>query len=68
MKGLDTLSKWLVVIGGLNWGLVGIFKYDLVASLLGGGDAAAAIPRVVYTLVGLAAVVVLVNTLSGDNK
>lgn len=66
MKGLNTLSKWLVVIGGLNWGLVGIFKYDLVASLLGGGDAAAIIPRIVYTIVGLAAIVVLVNLLSED--
>ena len=66
MKGLDTLSKWLVVIGGLNWGLVGIFKYDLVAGLLGGGDAASSIPRVVYTIVGIAAIVVLVNLLSGD--
>ena len=64
MKGLNTLSVWLLVIGGLNWGLVGVLKYDLVAGLLGGGDAALIIPRIVYTIVGLAAIVVLVNQLS----
>ena len=43
----------LVIIGGLNWGLVGFFQYDLVASLFGGADAVVA--RVIYALVGLAA-------------
>lgn len=66
MKGLNTLSKWLVVIGGLNWGLVGIFKYDLVASLLGSGDATSLLPRVVYTIVGVAALIVLVNLVSNE--
>ena len=64
MKGLNSLSIWLLVIGGLNWGLVGVLKYDLVAGLLGGGDSASLIPRIVYTIVGLAAIVVLVNQLS----
>lgn len=59
MKGLKTLSIWLLIIGGLNWGLVGFFKYDLVATIFGGGDAAAAIPRVIYAIVGIAAIVVL---------
>ena len=47
----------LLVVGGLNWLLVGLFQYDLVASLFGGMAAAPA--RVVYVLVGLAALVEL---------
>lgn len=51
MKGLHIVSFILLVIGGLNWGLVGIADYDVVTSLL--GDAVA---QVVFVLVGLAAV------------
>lgn len=57
MKKLDVLAAALVVIGGLNWGLVAIAKFDLVAWLVGldfGQTNAAS--RVVYGLVGLAAV------------
>lgn len=68
MQGLNTLAKWLLIIGGLNWGLVGIFNYDLVASLLGGGDATTIIPRIIYILVGLAALVRLVRLLSKGSK
>ena len=46
----------LVIIGALNWGLVGLFQFDLVAALFGGQ--AAPLSRLVYTLVGIAAVVV----------
>lgn len=42
----------LVIIGGLNWGLVGLLDYDLVASLLGAASGAS---RIVYSLVGLSA-------------
>lgn len=42
----------LVIIGGLNWGLVGLLDYDLVAALFG---AASGVSRVVYSLVGLSA-------------
>lgn len=48
----------LLVIGGLNWLLVGAFGYDLVASLLGDMSAAS---RTVYVLVGVAAVYVLIS-------
>jgi uncharacterized protein len=51
--------KWiawvLVVIGALNWGLVGFFSFDLVSALLGSGMAA----KVVYDLVGLSAIVLI---------
>lgn len=57
MKKLDILAVGLVVIGGLNWGLVGIAKFDLVATLVGlaFGETNAA-SRIVYALVGVAAV------------
>ncbi|MFH1367155.1 MAG: DUF378 domain-containing protein [Patescibacteria group bacterium] len=50
---LDWLALILLIVGGLNWALVGIFEYDLVASIFGELSAMA---RVVYVLVGLAAV------------
>lgn len=53
MKTLGYLTAALIVIGGLNWGLVGILKFDLVAALLGDMSGLA---RVVYTLVGLSAI------------
>ena len=49
---MDTLALILSVIGSLNWGLVGIFKFDLVAWIVGGQDAI--ISRIIYTVVGLA--------------
>ena len=58
MKKLDILAATLVLVGGLNWGLVGIAKFDLVAFVCGGldfGETNAA-SRIVYTLVGVAAV------------
>ena len=49
---LDTVSLLLTIIGGINWLLVGVFQFDLVAWLFGGQDAI--ISHIVYTLVGLA--------------
>lgn len=49
---MDTLALLLSIIGSLNWGLVGIFQFDLVAWLFGGQSGV--ISRVIYTLVGLA--------------
>ena len=53
MRGLDVIAAILLVIGGLNWGLVGLFGFDLVATLFG---EMTVISRIVYGLVGLAAV------------
>lgn len=50
---IDKLALTLLIIGGLNWGLVGIFSFDLVAWLFGGQGAA--ISRIVYILVALSA-------------
>lgn len=58
MKALYVTALVLVVVGGLNWGLVGFFDYNLVDALFGEGSALA---RVVYALVGLSAVYVAVS-------
>jgi uncharacterized membrane protein YuzA (DUF378 family) len=50
---VDWIALILVIIGGLNWGLVGIFKFDLVAWIFGDMSVVA---RIVYILVGLAAI------------
>lgn len=49
---MDTLALILSIIGCLNWGLVGIFQFDLVAWLFGGQTAI--VSRIIYTIVGLA--------------
>ena len=49
---MDTLALILSIVGSLNWGLVGIFRFDLVAWLFGGSDAI--ISRIIYTVIGLA--------------
>jgi uncharacterized membrane protein YuzA (DUF378 family) len=51
-KSMDTISLILSIIGSLNWGLVALFKFDLVAWIFGGQDAV--LSRIVYGLVGLA--------------
>ena len=52
MKALNLITLILVIVGGVNWGLVGLFDFDLVATLLGAGSLLA---RIVYVLVGLSA-------------
>ena len=54
MTLVDKIALSLMIIGGLNWGLVGIFSFDLVAWLFGGTGAI--LSRVVYILVALSAV------------
>jgi uncharacterized membrane protein YuzA (DUF378 family) len=53
MKALNIITLLLVIVGGINWGLVGALQFDLVAAIFGGQDAPLA--RVVYVLVGLSA-------------
>lgn len=48
---MDTLALILIVIGALNWGLIGIFQFDVIASIFGGMSAV--VSRLLYTLVGL---------------
>lgn len=49
---MDTIAQILSIVGCLNWGLVGIFQFDLVAWLFGGSDSL--ISRIIYTVIGLA--------------
>ena len=51
---MDRLSLLLVIVGAINWGLIGLFQFDLVAFLFGGQ--AALISRVLYTVIGAAGV------------
>ena len=51
---IDKIALILAIVGGLNWGSIGIFGFDLVAFAFGGSDSA--ISRVIYTLDGLSAV------------
>jgi len=52
MKAINILTLVLIIVGGLNWGLVGLFNFDLVATIFGAGSILA---RVVYVLVGVSA-------------
>jgi uncharacterized protein len=70
MKKLDALALALVIVGGLNWGLVALAKFDLVAWICGGmdfGDTNAA-SRLIYGLVGLAAVYEIGSLLSSRRE
>jgi len=54
MKTVYWVALVLVIVGAVNWGLVGMFQFDLVAALFG---SASALSRLVYSLVGLAGIV-----------
>lgn len=65
MQIMDRIALTLSIIGGVNWGLVGIFKFDLVAAICGGQTAVLA--RIIYTLVGIAALW-CISLLFRDNR
>jgi uncharacterized membrane protein YuzA (DUF378 family) len=68
MKAANLVTLILVIVGGLNWGLVGLFSLDLVAAIFGSGSA---LSRLVYILVGLSAVwqiVPLAKAISADER
>lgn len=57
MKTLNSIALILLIIGGLNWGLVGLFNVDLVAAIFGGTvGSRSALSNIVYILVGIAAI------------
>jgi uncharacterized membrane protein YuzA (DUF378 family) len=58
MRTLDGIVAALLIIGGLNWGLVGVANFDLVAFIFGAGSA---LSRIVYAVVGLCAIYWLVE-------
>ena len=50
MKIIDKIALILIIIGAINWGLIGVFKFDLVAAIFG---QMSAISRIIYALVGI---------------
>ncbi len=56
LTSLDWTALVLVIVGGLNWGLIGLFKFDLVATLFGDMTA---LSRVIYAIVGVSSVYVI---------
>ena len=67
MKALNFVTLALIIVGAVNWGLVGLFQFDLVAAIFGGQDAVLA--RLVYIVVGISGlyqIVPMVNSLSSD--
>lgn len=56
LNGLDWVALILTIVGGINWGLVGAFNFNLVDTVLGAGSA---IAMIVYILVGLSAIVLI---------
>ncbi len=59
LSGIDWIAIVLVIIGGLNWGLVGIFDFNLVTAIFGDMSS---LSRVIYALVGLSALVLIYTT------
>ena len=51
-RGLDYVALALIIIGAINWGLIGFFQFDLVAALFGG--MASWISRIIYAVIGIA--------------
>lgn len=66
MRALDIVTLTLLIVGGLNWGLVGLFNFDLVAAIFGAGSV---LSRLVYIVVGLCALYQLIPLMrSIDNS
>ena len=63
MKILNKVTLLLLIVGGLNWGLVGLLDFDLVAALFG---QMSLLSRVVYSLVGLSALLQLIPLFGGE--
>lgn len=56
MKALHTIAITLIIVGAINWGLVGLFDFNLVAAIFGAGSG---MSRLVYVLVGLSGLVAI---------
>ncbi len=65
MKILTQIAFWLTIIGGLNWGLVGFFGFDLVAGLFG---PLSVLARIVYAVVGLSSIWLVINMYSSPKE
>jgi uncharacterized membrane protein YuzA (DUF378 family) len=65
MRLINSVTLLLLIVGGHNWGLVGLFDFDLVAALFG---EMSALSRIVYVLVGLSALYQLIPLFRGDEN
>ena len=66
MTALNKITLLLLIVGGLNWGLVGLFGFDLVATIFG---EMSVLSRIVYVLVGISAIVQIVPLIkAGDQR
>jgi uncharacterized membrane protein YuzA (DUF378 family) len=63
MRIVNTITLLLLIVGGLNWGLVGLFGFDLVAAIFG---EMSPVSRIVYVLVGLSALWQIIPLVRGD--
>ncbi|MFQ3544739.1 DUF378 domain-containing protein [Halobacillus rhizosphaerae] len=59
MNWIQRTALLLIIIGAINWGLIGLFQYDLVAGLFGGGEQSGSFARVIYTLVGISGLIAI---------
>lgn len=68
MKSLNAITLIILIIGGLNWLLVGLFQFDLVAQIFGGEGAILA--RIVYVIVGICALyaLTLISKVGSDHR
>lgn len=65
MKFFKKIALALLIVGGLNWGLVGLFKFDLVATIFG---EMSSLSRVIYTVVGISAIYLTTSLFSKPEK
>ena len=65
MTAINKITLLLLIVGGLNWGLVGLFDFDLVAALFG---EMSMLSRIVYVLVGASALAQLVPLFAGQDE
>ena len=69
MKTLQIIALTLVIIGALNWGVIGLFNFDLVATIFGGADKLGA--KIIYIIVGICGLInikTLADYISDDEK
>ncbi|WP_407271921.1 DUF378 domain-containing protein [Radiobacillus sp. PE A8.2] len=59
MSMIQRICLLLIIVGAVNWGLIGLFQFDLVAAIFGGGEQSGAFARIIYTLVGISGIVCL---------
>jgi uncharacterized protein len=61
---LDTVCQWIVIVAAIDWGLIALFKFDLISKIFGFGD----ITRIIYIVVGAAGVYLLLGLVLAKKK